>query len=150
MGSRADFDDASWHRLQLAQFAAGAATALADRGTTDIVREMFAVHEAVAAAARGSDSWLVRALAADPGDAAALQVIGDGDVEELLTLVRHGADVVQAHAADQVDAFVDHLTNLATAAARATRTGGFLGIGAEEISIAEQTSIDQVRQAARG
>jgi hypothetical protein len=149
MGSRADFDDASWHRLQLAQFAAGAVAALADRGTVDIVREMFAVHEAVNAAAH-ADSWLVRALAADPGDAKALQVIGDGDVEELLTLVRHGADVVQAHAADQIDAFVAHLTNLATAAARATRTGGFLGIGAEEISIAEQAAIDAVRHAARG
>jgi hypothetical protein len=51
---------------------------------------------------------------------------------------------------EEADAFGRWLLEAAQAAADATKEGGFLGIGAEQVSAGEQAMLDRVRAAVSG
>jgi hypothetical protein len=154
--AKSDFDEQEWARIVRAPFVAGAAITLADPGgPIEAAKESMAALQA--ATNPPSREQLVTEVALDvqammqehqnplkgfrpdgPGPT------GDQVVDELRSVQR----LVTAKAdPEEAAAFGRWMVEVAQAAADAAKEGGFMGIGAEQVSQREAMMIEQVRAA---
>lgn len=159
MTTKAAFTEEEWARVVRAPLVAGMAVSLADPGGP-----IEATKEAVASLKSATNPPSREQLLAE----VALEVQslaqerrnplggfkptkerppGDQVLEEL-----EGAQRIVAAKAtpEEADAFARWLVEAAQAAADAAKEGGFLGIGAEQVSAGEQAMLDRVRAAVSG
>ncbi len=145
MTTRAQFNADEWAVVTTAPVLAGTLVLAADRGGS--VRESVAMSQSYAAARAADPGELLAAILATP------PAMGPANAprtpEELQQLVpaqlRRALRALERLATDEeVVAYKRFVYGLAEAVARAHREGGFLGIGGQEISPAEQAALDQI------
>lgn len=158
MTSKSDFTAEEWTRIRRAPFVAGMAISLADPGgPIEVSKETMASFRA--ASEPPSDEALLVAVSHDiqvslqqrqnpmanfkPTNA---QLAG----QEVLDELRAVNEIVSSKATpEEAQAFRDWLIATAQAAADAAKEGGFLGLGAEQVSKGEQTMLDTLRSTLR-
>jgi hypothetical protein len=156
--SKSDFTAEEWTRIRRAPFVAGMAISLADPGgPIEVSKETMASFRA--ASEPPSDEALLVAVSHDiqvslqqrqnpmanfkPTNA---QLAG----QEVLDELRAVNEIVSSKATpEEAQAFRDWLIATAQAAADAAKEGGFLGLGAEQVSKGEQTMLDTLRSTLR-
>lgn len=154
MTSKSDFTAEEWARIRRAPFVAGMAISLADPGgPIEVSKETMASFRS--ASVPPSDEELLLAVSHDiqvalqqkqnpmadfrPADA---KTAGRQVLDELRTV----NEIVTAKATpEEAEALRRWLLTTAQAAADAAKEGGFLGIGAEQVSKGEQDMLDQLR-----
>ena len=159
MTTKSDFTDDEWTRIVRAPMVAGLAISLADPGGP-----IEATKETMATLKNATNPPSREQLLAD----VALEIqamtqqkqnpikgykptkdrpVGEQVLDEL-----RGVQAILAAkaAADETAAFGQWLVAAAQAAADAAKDGGFMGIGAHQVSEREQAMLDQVRAAVAG
>jgi hypothetical protein len=157
--TKSDFTDEEWSRIVRAPMVAGMAISLADPGGP-----IEATNESVASLKSATNPPSREQLLAE----VALEIqsltqqrqnplkgyrpTGGGDPrEQVLEELRAVQAVVTAKATpEESAAFGTWLVTAAQAAADAAKEGGFLGIGAQQVSEREQAMVDRVRAIAGG
>lgn len=145
MTKKSDFDANEWSTIVQGPLLAGTRVVMADRGGA--IRESLALGKVYAhARQQQGNSELLDALLSDPP---ALDPSGLQGADDVATLtanrLEEALQILQSKAsADEVDAYKHFVISVAEAAARAHREGGFLGIGAKEISEREQRALDEI------
>ena len=145
MTKKSDFDANEWSTIVQGPLLAGTRVVMADQDGA--IRESLSLGKVYGhARQQQGNSELLDALVSDPPalDPSGLQ--GANDVatvtatrlEEALQILHNKAS------ADEVEAYKDFVISLAEAAAKGHREGGFLGIGAKEISEREQRALDEI------
>ena len=160
MTSKTDFGTEEWTRLKRAPFVAGMAITLADPGgpieatketlatlksaTNPPSREQLLAEVAleIQAMTQQKKSPLGGYRPAADGPPAGVQVL-----EELRAVQTLVAGKAQP---DEAAAFREWLVAAAQAAADAAKEGGFMGIGAHQVSDREEAMLNQVREAVSG
>lgn len=160
MTTKSDFTEDEWSRIVRAPFVAGMAISLADPGgpieatketmaalksaTSPPSREQLLAEVAleVQAMVQNKQSPLAGYRPTAEGSPAGEQVLGE---------LRAVQAMVAAKATpEETTAFGGWLVTAAQAAADAAKEGGFLGIGAEQVSAREAAMLEQVRAAVSG
>jgi hypothetical protein len=145
MTTKADFNAEEWATVTEAPLLAGARVVTAERGGT--IRESFAIGQVYEAARelRG-ESALLDALVADPPSFDLDELRKVGDLVAASTAQLHAAlGIVQQKATpEDVNAYKGFVMAVVQTAAEATREGGFIGIGGEEVSQREQAALDEI------
>ncbi|HSK27694.1 MAG TPA: hypothetical protein VK894_12370 [Jiangellales bacterium] len=148
MAGRQDFTEDEWVALAHAQLAAGYLVAgHAEQSRRDFVQEMYAVFEELRDRSVTADSELVREVAGAHAGGETIDEWHAESEEELLSSMSRAIALVAERAPGDVPAFREHLVSVAERAAKATRHGGFLGIGGTRVTAEEQELVDRVRQA---
>jgi hypothetical protein len=154
MTNEAAFTEEEWIRVRRAPSVAGMAISLADPGgPIELSKETIATLKAV-----GAPPTKEELLVAVSQDVMSMtqrreNPIGDFKVQdagqagtEILAELRAAQDVVEAKATpEEAAAYARWLVDVAQDAANAAKEGGFLGIGAEQVSAGEQRMLDQLR-----
>jgi hypothetical protein len=145
MTTKAKFNADEWAVVTTAPVLAGTLVLAADRGGS--VRESVAMSQAYAAARQQEPGELLSAVlttppAMDPRNAPKspedLQATVPAELRRALRILERLATD------DEVVAYKRFVYGLAETVARAHKEGGFLGIGGQEISAAEQAALDQI------
>jgi hypothetical protein len=148
MTKKAEFNAEEWSRLLEGPALAGLIVIAAERGGS--IRESLSMAKAYneARAAGGDDELLTEILNSRPeinpreyGDPAQLHDRGLQRLRETMTLLNEKATPEEA--AD----YRRFVLDVARHAAEAHKEGGFLGIGGERVSEAEQKALDDVAAA---
>ena len=156
MTTKSDFSDDEWTRVVRAPFVAGLAITLADPGgpieaTKETMGTLRAATNPPSREQLLSEVALeVQALAQQKHHPLKGYKVTKGSPpgEQVLDELRAVRGIVEAKAApDEAEAFKQWLVAAAQAAAEAAKDGGFMGIGAHQVSEREQAMIDQVRRA---
>ena len=159
MTTKNDFDEQEWARIVRAPLMAGMAITMADPGgPIEAAKESMASIKA--ATNPPSRQQLLAEVALD------LQAMAqqrhnplkgfkpEGDRppgEQVVDELRSVRELVAAKAdADETAAFGQWLVQSAQAAADAAKEGGFMGFGAEQVSLRETDMIERVRAAVSG
>ena len=160
MTTKTDFTEDEWARIVRAPFVAGMAISLADPGgPIEATKETMATLKS--ATNPPSREQLLADVALDiqamaqqrksPLGGYRPTAEGSSWGEQVLEELRGVQAVVVAKAApDEAAAFGRWLVAAAQAAADAAKEGGFMGIGAQQVSEREQAMLDQVRAAVSG
>ena len=160
MTTKSEFTEEEWSRIVRAPFVAGMAISLADPGgPIEATKETMATLKS--ATNPPSREQLLADVALDiqamaqerksPLGGYRPTAKGSSWGEQVLEELRDVQAVVTAKAApDEAAAFGRWLIAAAQAAADAAKEGGFMGIGAQQISEREQSMLDQVRAAVSG
>lgn len=160
MTTKSDFTEDEWTRIVRAPFVAGMAISLADPGgPIEATKETMATLKS--ATNPPSREQLLTEVALDiqamaqerksPLGGYRPTAKGSTWGEQVLEELRGVQAVVVAKAApDEAAAFAQWLVAAAQAAANAAKEGGFMGIGAQQVSEREQAMLDQVRAAVSG
>jgi hypothetical protein len=156
MTARTAFTDDEWERVRRAPNVAGMSISLADPGgPIELTKETMATLRAVGSPPSQDEllvsvSQEIMAMSQrrenpmggfkveDPGQAGT-QVLQE--LREVLAIVRAKATTEEA------DAFARWMVAVAQDAANAAKEGGFMGIGAEQVSEGEQRMLDELRTA---
>jgi hypothetical protein len=146
MTKKADFNAEEWDTVVEGPVFAGLAVIAADRGGT--IRESLAMGRVYQEARQqqGQSDLLDDLVGSQPSiDKARAQESG-GDVaaiaKERLT---QAMSLLEAKATpDEIDAYKKFVMTVAQAAAAAHKEGGFLGIGGQKVSEAEETALDEI------
>jgi hypothetical protein len=146
MTKKADFNAEEWDTVVEGPVFAGLAVIAADRGGT--IRESLAMGRVYQEARQqqGQSDLLDDLVGSQPSiDKARAQESG-GDVaaiaKERLT---QAMSLLEAKATpDEIDAYKRFVMTVAQAAAAAHKEGGFLGIGGQKVSEAEETALDEI------
>jgi hypothetical protein len=146
MTKKADFNAEEWDTVVEGPVFAGLAVIAADRGGT--IRESLAMGRVYQEARQqqGQSDLLDDLVDSQPSiDKARAQESG-GDVaaiaKERLT---QAMSLLEAKATpDEIDAYKRFVMTVAQAAAAAHKEGGFLGIGGQKVSEAEETALDEI------
>ncbi len=145
MTKKADFNAEEWSKVVEGPMLAGMRVITADRGGT--IRESLAMGQVYAQARRqqgGSellDELVASPPAMDPNRIRSAGDIGRASGEGLREAVR----LLQEKASpEEVDAYKGFVRAVADAVARAHKEGGFLGVGAKEVSAQEQAALDEI------
>jgi hypothetical protein len=153
--TKSDFTDEDWARVVRAPFIAGLAITLSDPGGPfELTKESMATMKA-ATNPPSREQLLadvaleVQALAQDKthplkGYKPDKQSHPGEQVLEELRQVRAIVEAKATH--EEAVAFGLWLASVAQAAAEAAKDGGFMGIGAQQVSEREQSMLDRVRQ----
>lgn len=147
MTRKADFNAEEWAAVAEAPLLAGMRVAKAARGGT--IRESIAMGKVYTEARRSQgqsellDDLVSSAPAVDPTGTATPAELERVSAERLREAIRILEDKATPEEAEAYRRFV---IDVAEAAARAHREGGFLGIGGEEISEREQAALDEIRR----
>jgi hypothetical protein len=154
-----DFDEQEWARIIRAPFVAGMAITLADPGgPIEATKESMASMKS--ATSPPSREQLLTEVALDISSN--LQEhhnplkgfkpqSGRPAGEQVLDELRLVQELVKAKAdPDEATAFAGWMVQSAQAAAEAAKEGGFMGIGAEQVSQRETDMIEKVRAAVSG
>jgi hypothetical protein len=148
MTSKSEFNAEEWSKVAQAPPLAGMIVITAQRGGT--LRESIALGKAYAEArqSQGQNELLDAIVSEQPGvdpqafsSAEALQTDGLARIREAIELAGQKATP------DEVDGYKRFIVDLAERAAHAHKEGGFMGIGGEEVSQAEQAALDEIRAA---
>ena len=148
MASKEDFNAVDWDSIATAPAIAGLIVITAQRGGT--IRESVAMAKAyVAAGEQHSGHDILGEIVAKPPEVSPREF---GSVEELKTQgldrIRGAVDLLEAKATpEELDAYKQFTLTVATAAAEADKSGGFLGVGGDRISEAEQGALDLISSA---
>jgi hypothetical protein len=147
MTRKAHFNAEEWAAVAEAPLLAGMRVATAARGGT--IRESIAMGRVYTEARRNQgqsellDDLVSSAPAVDPTGTATPGELERVSAERLREAIR----ILEEKATpEEVDAYRRFVIDVAEAAARAHREGGFLGIGGEEISEREQAALDEIRR----
>jgi hypothetical protein len=119
-------------------------------GPVGAIKEAKAANDQLAELARGAapDSLIGAAFGGGitPEMLAHLKSVASNK-DQLLDAVRRGMAAVRAHSPDEAAAYRTVLMNVAEAAAKAAKEGGFLGIGGTLVSEGEQKALDALEAA---
>ena len=160
MTTKQEFTEDEWARIVRAPFVAGMAISLADPGgPIEATKETMATLKS--ATNPPSREQLLTEVALDiqsmaqerKSPLAGYRPTAEGASwgEQVLEELRGVQALVTAKAApDEAAAFGRWLVAAAQSAADAAKEGGFLGIGAQQVSDREQAMLDQVRAAVTG
>jgi hypothetical protein len=154
--AKSDFDEQEWARIVRAPFVAGAAIALADPGgPIEATKESMASLQA--ATNPPSREQLLTEVALDvqammqerKSPLKGFKPEGTGPAaDQVVDELRSVQQLVTAKAdPEEAAAFGRWMVEVAQAAANAAKEGGFMGIGAEQVSERETKMIEQVRAA---
>ncbi len=145
MTKKADFNAEEWAKVVEGPMLAGMRVITADRGGT--IRESLAMGQVYTQARRqqgGSellDELVASPPAMDPNRVRSVGDVGQASSEGLREAVR----LLQEKASpEEVDAYKGFVRAVADAVARAHKEGGFLGVGAKEVSADEQAALDDI------
>ncbi|MEA2304885.1 MAG: hypothetical protein QOH43_2165 [Solirubrobacteraceae bacterium] len=145
MTTKADFNAEEWDIVAQAPLLAGMSVVAASRGGT--LRESMAMAKTYAEARKQQGaSELLDALVASPPavDPSHLQQ-GDDMAKVVTERLREAVRLMEQKATpEEVGAYKRFILDVAEAAAKAHKEGGFLGVGGKEVSEEEQRALDQV------
>ncbi|HMQ31518.1 MAG TPA: hypothetical protein PKD53_12390 [Chloroflexaceae bacterium] len=152
MSLKERFTPAEWADLSSAPFAAAMYVATADGGRGEYVREMVTMTRAVGPSLKGAGE-LARALFAELGGRAGRR-LGTGDQAVayddrpamLAVVARAGAALARAGGAEAAP-YASWVIGLARRAARASSSGGLLGVGGRPVSAAEEVALRELKTA---
>lgn len=149
MTRKADFNAEEWSTVAEGPLYAGLRVIAAHRGGT--VRESLAMGRVYKdARTKHGESALLDELVAAPPTISPDQVKdAGGDVTTVaIDRLRQAVGTLEAKATpEEIEAYRNFVTAVARAAAGAHKEGGFLGIGGQEISEAEQQGLDEIAAA---
>jgi hypothetical protein len=154
MTSKSDFTDEEWNRVRRAPFVAGMAISLADPGgLIEVSKETMASFRS--AAVPPSEEELLLSVSHDIQSMVQQKQNPLGDFkptnaqlagQQVLEELRAVDEIVARKATPEESAgFRRWLLATAQAAADAAKEGGFLGLGAKQVSEGEHAMIDQLR-----
>jgi hypothetical protein len=142
---KADFNAEEWSTVVEGPLLAGLRVVTADRGGT--IRESLAMGQVYGQARqRHGDSELLDELASSPPalDQERLRAVGDVSAASIERLREALAILEQKASPEEVEAYKRFVVNVAEAAAKAHKEGGFIGIGGKQVSEAEQAALDEI------
>jgi hypothetical protein len=147
MTRKADFNAEEWDTVVEGPVLAGMRVVAAHRGGT--IRESVAIAKVYAAARQQQgDGELLDELVASPPAVDSQQVReAGGDIAGAARERLHAAlAILREKASDEeLDQYKGFVVQVADAAARAHKEGGFIGIGGKEISPEEQAALDEIQ-----
>lgn len=146
MTSKADFNAEDWSTVVDGPLYAGLRVIAADRGGT--LRESMAMGRVYqeARAKQGASSLLDELIKSPPSiDQERLQAAG-GDLSAVTAEhLRNAMSILESKATPaDVDAYKRFVMTVAQAVAEAHKEGGFLGIGGNRVSAAEDQALDEI------
>jgi hypothetical protein len=145
MTNKADFNADEWSTLVEGPVLAGMRVITADRGGT--IRESLAMGQVYAQARKGHgespllDELVSSAPALDSERLRATGDVGAASIERLREALRI---LEQKASPEEVEAYKRFVVNVAEAAAKAHKEGGFIGIGGKQVSESEQAALDEI------
>ncbi len=148
MATKEDFNAAEWQTVVEGPALAGLIVVTAQRGGT--IRESVAMAKAYAEAARNhTEHEIVGEIASqapqlDPRAFSSVEELNSQGTERL----RAAVSALEGKAGpEEIDAYREFTVTVATSAAEAVKSGGFLGVGGERVSDAERAALDRIREA---
>jgi hypothetical protein len=158
--TKSDFTEDEWARIVRAPFVAGMAVSLSDPGGADETTKetMATLESAMNPPSREQlltevslDIEVMRQNKQSPLGGYRPTADGGSAMEQVLEELRAVQAMVTAKAAsDEAAAFGQWLVTAAQAAAGASKEGGFMGFGGQQVSDREQAMLDRVREAVSG
>ncbi len=148
MTTKADFNAEEWSQVTEAPPLAGMIVITAQRGGT--LRESISLGKAYAEARQEhGQNDLLDALVSEQPQIEPQRYQSQEDLRQQgIGRIREAVELLEQKATpEEVDAYTQFIVNLAERAAHAHKSGGFLGIGGEEVSESEQGAIDEIRAA---
>ena len=148
MTSKADFNAEEWSKVAEGPLLAGLRVVAADRGGT--IRETVAMGKVYAQARQQQSGYeLLEELASSPPALDRERVKSPEDIGRVTTeSVREAVSILQQKATpEEVDAYRNFVMDVAEAAAKAHKEGGFIGIGGKQVSEKEQAALDEIQGA---
>lgn len=149
MTTKADFNAEEWTTIVEGPLYAGMRVLSADRGGT--LRESVALARVYQdARGRHGESQLLDELVKSPPaiDPERVRDAGGNIAAVASERIRDAVRVVEAKATpEELDAYRRFAMTVGEAVASAHREGGFLGVGAKDVSDAEQQALDEVSTA---
>jgi hypothetical protein len=145
MTKKADFNAEEWAKVAEGPLLAGMRVVTADRGGT--IRETVAMGQVYAQARQQhSGNELLEELASSPPALDRERIKSPEDVGRVaIESVREAVSILQQKATpEEVDAYRNFVMDVAEAAAKAHKEGGFIGIGGKQVSEKEQAALDEV------
>lgn len=155
MSTIRDYSDGQWRSIAAAPAAAGLLITLADAsGPIGVVKEGMAVTRAVTDAGSGDVPEVVASLVAEVRNGTIKPELPslpytDRDKAKavLLETIKAAVAAVEATSPTEVAPFKAWLVATATSVARASKEGGFLGIGGTLVSPEEQAALTELATA---
>jgi hypothetical protein len=152
MAQRADFTADEWKAINAAPVAAGLLVTLSDAsGPAGVAKEAIAVSKAIAGSgAAGTD--LLRSIAESFKEAGGRPNMPDlprereKAIEALLAICSTGVKTVESRSTTDAEHYKKWLLQVARQTADASKEGGFLGFGGEQVSAAERSVVDRLAQ----
>ena len=151
MTKKADFNAEEWSTVVEAPLLAGMRVVTAHRGGT--IRETLAMGQVYAQARqKHGESELLDELVSSPPALDQQRVRAAGDLGKVVTEGVGGAIAVlqQKATPEEVDAYRNFVMDVAEAAAKAHKEGGFIGIGGKQVSESEQAALDEIQASLGG
>jgi hypothetical protein len=145
MTKKADFNAEEWSTVVEGPLLAGMRVITAHRGGT--IRESLAMGQVYAQARkRHGESELLDELVSSPPALDQERVRAAGDVGAATTeRLREAVRVLKEKASpEEVDVYRNFVMDVAEAAAKAHKEGGFIGIGGKQVSDKEQAALDEL------
>jgi hypothetical protein len=144
--SKADFNAEEWTTVVEGPVLAGMRVVAAHRGGT--IRESIAVAKVYGAAREAQgESELLDALVSSPPAVDAQQVRAGGDIGTVSgERLRDALRILREKGTpEEVEQFKRFVMEVAEAAAKAHKEGGFIGIGGKQVSAEEQAALDDIQ-----
>ena len=148
MTQKADFNAEEWSKVTGAPPLAGLIVITAQRGGT--LRESISLGKSYAEAReQHGHSELLDEIVSEQPQIDPQQYPSKEELQQDgLAGIREAVELVESKASpEELDDYKDFVVNLAERAAHAHKSGGFMGIGGQEVSESEQAAIDEIRAA---
>ena len=145
MTKKAEFNAEEWSTVIQGPLLAGMRVVTAHRGGT--IRETLAMGQVYKEAReRHGQSELLDEVVSSPPALDQERIRASGDVGAAVTegLRQALATLRQKATPEEVDAYRNFVMDVAEAAAKAHKEGGFIGIGGKQVSEEEQAALDQI------
>ena len=145
MTKKADFNAEEWSSVVEGPLLAGLRVVTAHRGGT--IRESLAMGQVYKQAReRHGESELLDELVSSPPALDQERVRAAGDVAKAVTeRLGEAVGILKEKASpEEVDAYRNFVMDVAEAAAKAHKEGGFIGIGGKQVSESEQAALDEI------
>lgn len=146
MPTKADFNAEDWSTLAEGPLMGAMLVVASERGGT--IRESLAVGRAYTDARKhqGENALLDEIVATPPSLDPNTMREGGGDVAgHAKARLAKAAEIADAQAPEDAQAYKSFVLGVAEAAANANREGGFMGIGGKPVSANEQAALDDIR-----
>ncbi len=148
MTKKADFNAEEWSAVVEAPLLAGLHVVAADRGGS--IRESVAMAKVYAEVRKhhGQSELLDELVSTPPAvDQQKVRAAGDIGPQASARLQEAVALLQQKATAEEVDAYRNFVMDVAEAAAKAHKEGGFIGIGGKQVSDKEQAALNEIQAA---
>jgi hypothetical protein len=145
MTKKAEFNAEEWSTVVEAPVLAGLRVVTADRGGT--IRESLAMGQVYAQARKEhGESELLDELVSSPPAMNRERLPAGGDVSAASSeRLREALGILEQKASpEEVAAYKRFVVEVAEAAAKAHKEGGFIGIGGKQVSESEQAALDEI------